>query len=43
MGITSFTDMYHIKPVKLDDETIKALKLNTQAQLDKFDEEASND
>lgn len=43
MGVTSFTNMYHIKPVKLDDETIKVLKLNTQAQLDKFDEEARND
>lgn len=43
MGIEPFTDMYHIKPVKLDDETIKALKLNTQAQFDEFDERRSTD
>lgn len=43
MGVTSFTDMYHIKPVKLDDKTIKSLKLNTQAQFDEFDERRSTD
>jgi hypothetical protein len=35
--------LYHIKPVKLDDETIKQLGLNTQAQFDKFDEGRKTD
>ena len=37
IGLATFMNMYHIKPVKPDDATIKTLKLNTQAQFDKFD------
>lgn len=43
IGIESFIKLYHIKPVKLDDETIKQLGLNTQAQFDKFDEGRKTD
>lgn len=43
MGIDSFIQLYHIKPVKLDDTTIKKLGLNTQAQFNEFDERRSTD
>ncbi|WP_179395025.1 putative HNHc nuclease [Lacticaseibacillus absianus] len=37
MGIDAFMDFYHIKPVKLDEETLISLKLNSRAQFDRFD------
>ena len=36
-GIEWFEDFYHIKPVKLDEETLIALGLNTRKQFDLFD------
>lgn len=39
LGLNSFIQLHHIKPVKLDDDTIRLLKLNTKKQLDQFDEE----
>lgn len=37
-GIEWFEDYYKIKPVKLDDETLISLGLNSRAQLKRFDE-----
>jgi hypothetical protein len=37
-GIDWFMDFYHIKPVKLDEDTIVSLHLNSRKQLRDFDE-----
>ena len=42
-GIAWFMDYYHIKPVRLDEDTIVALRLNSRKQLREFDEEAKNE
>lgn len=42
-GIEWFMSFYHIKPVKLDDDTIISLKLNSRKQLNEFDKEASDE
>lgn len=37
LGIDAFIDHYHIKPVKLDEQTLISLRLNTRADFDRFD------
>jgi hypothetical protein len=41
-GIKWFMEFYHIKPVRLDEDTIVSLRLNSRKQLREFDEEAKH-
>lgn len=42
LGIDAFCTLFHIKPVKLDEEALISLKLNTRSQFDRYDGKGAN-